>query len=232
MEADELAGVAAGEVGSAYGAGEESVAGEQQGLVREIEADAALGVAGGVKDGAGEAGLVLLGVGSDGDGFAVVEGVVRGGDVGSGDAEPGGLGVHHFDQREVVQVVEDGCAGELFEAVGPGDMVDVGVGDDDLLDGERVFCEEGEDAGDVVAGIDDDGLVGGFVAEDGAVALEQTDGENFEDHGSLRLIANDAGLTRNYTRDGFWIALGNRSMNRKMRKPMTCALGDFEASIF
>ena len=61
-------------------------------------------------------------------------------------------------------------------------MVDVGVGDDDLLDGELVLCEQGNDAGDVVAGIDDEGLAGGFVAEDGAVALEHADGKDFVDH--------------------------------------------------
>ena len=105
------------------------------------------------------------------------------GDGGGGDAEPAGLNVHHFDQGEVVLVVEDGGAGELLEAVGSGDVIDVGVGDDDLLDGEVVLGEQGEDAGDVVAGVDDDGFAGGFVAEDGAVALEGADGEGFVDHG-------------------------------------------------
>ena len=66
--------------------------------------------------------------------------------------------------------------------MGSGDVIDVSVGDDDLLDGEVVFLEQSDDAGDVVAGIDDDGLAGGFVAEDGAVALEETDGEDFVDH--------------------------------------------------
>ena len=33
-------------------------------------------------------------------------------------------------------VVEDGGSGELLEAVGSGDVVDVGVGDEDLLDDE------------------------------------------------------------------------------------------------
>ena len=63
-------------------------------------------------------------------------------------------------------------------------MVDVGVGDDDLFDGEVVAVEDGLDAGDVVAGVDDDGFAGGFVAEDGAVALEEADGEDFVDHAS------------------------------------------------
>jgi len=144
-------------------------------LIREVEADGTFGVAGGVEDGAGDAG--------DGDEFAVVEGVVGVEDGRGRDAEPGGLNVHHFDQGQVVLVVEDGGAGELFEAVGAGDVVDVGVGNDDLLDGEGVPGEEGEDAGDVVAGIDDDGFAGGFIAEDGAVALEGAYGKGFEDHG-------------------------------------------------
>jgi hypothetical protein len=185
---EELRGIASGEVGAAYGSGEESVAGEEEGLGREVEADASFGVAGGVEDGAGEARSIALRGGSDGDELAVVEGVVGGGDGGGGDAEPAGLNVHHFDQGQVALVVEDGGAGELLEAVSAGDVVDVGVSDDDLLDGERVFGEEGHDAGDVVAGVDDDGFAGGLVAEDGAVALEGADGDGFEDHGFLRLM--------------------------------------------
>jgi len=108
------------------------------------------------------------------------------------------LNGHHFDLGEVVLVVEDRRAGDLLEAMGSGDVVDVGVGDDDLFDGERVFGEESEDAGDVVAGVDDDGFAGGLVAEDGAVALEGADGEDFVDHGSSRVMANgwrsDTGL--------------------------------------
>jgi len=186
--AKKLVGLASGEVGAAYGSGEEGVSGQEEMLVREVEADGAFSVTGSVEDGAGEALSALLGTGPDGDELAVVEGVIGVGDGGGGDAEPGGLNVHHFDLGEVVFVIEDGGAGDLLEAVGSGDMVDVGVGDDDLLDGEPVFGEEGEDAGDVVAGVDDDGFAGGLVAEDGAVALEGTDGEGFEDHDVFRVM--------------------------------------------
>ena len=61
-------------------------------------------------------------------------------------------------------------------------MVDVGVGDDDLLDGEAVLLERADDAGDLVAWVDDDGFAGGFVTQDGTVALKETDGEDFVDH--------------------------------------------------
>ena len=133
MELDELVGVAAGEVGAAHGAGEECVSRDEEGVVGEVEAGAALGVAGGVEDGGGEAG--------DGDGLVVGEVGVGWGDLGGGDAEPAGLDVHHLDQREVELVVEDGGAGEALELQGSGDVVDVGVGDDDLLEGELVAGE-------------------------------------------------------------------------------------------
>ena len=38
-------------------------------------------------------------------------------------------------------------------------MVDVGVGDDDLFNGEVMAVEDGLDTRDVVAWIDDDGFV-------------------------------------------------------------------------
>jgi len=94
---------------------------------------------------------------------------------------------HDGDQREVCLVVDDGGAGDLFEGLRAGDVVEVSVGDDDLLSGELVFGECGEDARDVIAGVDDDGFARGLVAEDGAVALEEADREGFADHGSLVL---------------------------------------------
>jgi hypothetical protein len=190
---EEFVGIASGEIGAAHGAGEEGVSGEEEGLVGEVEADGALGVTGGVEDGAGEACPVEFGVGSYGDEFAVVEGVVGVSDDGGGDAEPAGLNVHHFDQGQVLPVIEDGGAGELLEAVSAGDVVDVGVGDDDLLDGEGVLVEQGENAGYVVAGVYDDGFAGGFVGEDGAIALKGADGDGFEDHGFFRVMERKRG---------------------------------------
>jgi hypothetical protein len=60
----------------------------------------------------------------------------------------------------------------------------MGVGDDDLPDGEAVLFESGHNAGDVAAGIDHDGLARDLVTEDGAVALERADDEDFVDHTS------------------------------------------------
>ena len=61
-------------------------------------------------------------------------------------------------------------------------MVDVGVGDEDLLEGETEGGEAAMDAADFVAGIDDDGFAGGLVGKDGAVALQRADGKGLENH--------------------------------------------------
>lgn len=172
---DEFSAVASGKIGAAYGASKQGVSGEQQGLFRKIEANAALGVARSVEDRTGQT--------RNRDLLAVFEAGVRRGHLGGGNAEPSSLNVHHLHQWQIVLVVEDGCSGELLEALRPGNMVDVAVGDDDLLDGKLVLLKRGDDAGDVVAGIDHDGLAGGFVAENGAVALERAYDEDLVDHG-------------------------------------------------
>jgi nicotinamide mononucleotide (NMN) deamidase PncC len=53
--ANELLRITAGKIRPAHGASEECVAGEEQGLLGKIEADAALSVAGRVEDGPAEA---------------------------------------------------------------------------------------------------------------------------------------------------------------------------------
>ncbi len=118
----------------------------------------------------------------DGEGLTVGEGSVRRRDLRRGDSEPGSLNVHHLYQGKVVLVVEDGGAGEALEVLGPRNVVDVGVGDNDVLHGESVSLEDGLDGWNVVAGIDDDSLARGFVAKDGAVALEQADGKYLVNH--------------------------------------------------
>ena len=173
---DELLAVAPGQVSSPDGACEEGISGQKQSLLGKIEADAAFSVAGGMEDGSGQAG--------DGDDLAVFKAGVGWGDFGGGDAKPSGLNIHHLHQRQVILVVEDRRSGKLLEALRPGDVVDMGVGNDDLFEREMVLLKGGNDPGDVVAGIDHDGLVGDFIAQDGAVALQRAYDENFVDHGS------------------------------------------------
>ena len=45
------------------------------------------------------------------------------------------------EQGKIVLVEEDGSAGQGFELEGAADVVDVGVGDEDLLEGETEGCE-------------------------------------------------------------------------------------------
>lgn len=178
-------------------------------MLRKVEADTAFRMSGSVKDGAGEAASAVLSTGSDGDGLAVVQGIVWWGNFRGGDAQPACLRVHHFDQGDIKLVVEDGRAGKLLEALRSGNVVDVGVGDDDLLEAELVLFEELHDPRDVVAGIDDDGFVGGLVAQDGAVALERADYQDFVDH-----VSKSNGLSSICD-----VIDKNRVIKRKMRRP-------------
>ncbi len=86
-------GIAAGQVGASDRAGEESISGDEKGMVGEIEATAAFGVAWGVDDGAAEAG--------DGDNLAVLKIVIGDATSGVGYAEPAGLHIHHLDQGQI-----------------------------------------------------------------------------------------------------------------------------------
>jgi len=168
---------ATGEIGAANGAGEQGVASNQLLFCGEIEADAAFGVAGGMKDAGG--------VRSGGDGFSGGHAAVDINPAGRGHADPRGLHVEHFQQGVVILVEEDGGASGGAEFHGSADVVDVGVGDDDLLDLQIVFADDSLDVFDVVAGVDDHGFVSALVADDGAIALQRADGEDFMDHGSI-----------------------------------------------
>ena len=98
-------------------------------------------------------------------------------------------------------VEQDGGAGGGAEFHGSADMVDVGVGDDDLFDLKIVFADYAEDVFDLVAGVDDHGFVGGFVTDYRAVALQGADGEDFVDHGFIVQIitTGDTGVAQSYT---------------------------------
>jgi len=177
QRAHDLLHGAAGQVGAADGAGEQRVAGDQFLLRSEIQADAAFGVAGGVQD--------LGGVRSGSDGVSGRDAAINFDFAGRGHSAPERLDVEHFEQGVVVLVEQDGRAGGGAEFHGSADVVNVGVGDDDLFDLEIVLADEGEDVVDVVARINDHGFAGGLVADDGAVAVQRADGEDFVDHGCI-----------------------------------------------
>jgi hypothetical protein len=64
-------------------------------------------------------------------------------------------------------------------------VIDVGVGDDDLLDLQVMLAEERENVLNVVPGVDDQGFVRGLVANDRTVALQRPDGKDFVNHVSI-----------------------------------------------
>ena len=65
------------------------------------------------------------------------------------------------------------------------DMIDVGVGNKDLLESKGEGGEAAMDAGDLVSGIDDDGFAGFLVGQNCAVALQRADREGLKDHGFI-----------------------------------------------
>jgi hypothetical protein len=64
-------------------------------------------------------------------------------------------------------------------------MIDVRVGNNNLLYSQIVFLNDGQDVCDVIAGIDDNRLAGLLIADDRAIALQGTDRQDFVDHGAL-----------------------------------------------
>src|SRR5690606_26466611 len=61
-------------------------------------------------------------------------------------------------------------------------MVEMAVGDENLLDGQPVMGDNFEDVVQVAAGIDDGSLFRFFTPDDGAVLLEAGDGDDAEFH--------------------------------------------------
>jgi hypothetical protein len=64
-------------------------------------------------------------------------------------------------------------------------MVDVGMGDDNLAQGEAMLLQPGENFRNVVSGIDNDGFVGYLVAQDGAIAAQRANRKTLKDHGFI-----------------------------------------------
>src|SRR5262249_1480301 len=97
-------------------------------------------------------------------------------------SDPGSLNIDHLQQRVIVLVQQDrsaGCGAQLHRSAY---VVDVGVRDDDLLDGKFVPAYCLQDMLDVVTGIDDDALVDLLVTNYGAVTPEDADRKDLMDH--------------------------------------------------
>ena len=124
---EDLVVVAAGKISAADAACEEGVASEDHLERSEVEADGALGVAGRVDDVRWET--------VEADDAAVVQGFIGRGSLRSLYTEPCGLVRHHLEERQVGLMEINGSAGEGFELERATDVVDVSVGNEDLLQG-------------------------------------------------------------------------------------------------
>jgi hypothetical protein len=120
--------------------------------------------------------------GSEADGQAIVGTGIRGYHRGRGNAEPVSLHLHHAQQTQVLLVEKHRCSGSLSEQGRAAYVVDMGMSDNDLAQGETVLLQPGEDFGDVVSGVDNQCFVRDFVPEDGAIAAERTDWKALKDH--------------------------------------------------
>jgi hypothetical protein len=184
---NDLVVVSARKVGASDAAGKQGVSGNKQPEGDKMQANRTLGVAGSVD--------YLGGAGSEADIEAVGEQIVGRGGLRRRDAQPASLHFHHFQQGQVVFVHHDRRAGEALELERAANVVNVGVGDENLFELEAQLSQAPMDAGNFVAGIDDDGLARLLIAQDGAVALKWADREGLDDHGSI-LGYGPSGLCR------------------------------------
>src|SRR5208282_1510023 len=139
--------------------------------------DAALGVAGSVENVRCEV--------TRSQRFAVCDARFDGHRARRGHAEPGRLYVEHFQQRVVILVEQDWRARQCAQLHGSADVIDVGVGDDDLLHFQLVLTDDGKNVFNVVARVNDHGFVRGLIADDRAVTLQRAYGKDFVDHQSI-----------------------------------------------
>ena len=89
-----------------------------------------------------------------------------------GDSQKGPLLRHMFIESEVRLVQEHAGVGLLLQFGGGADMIDVGVGVNDLGHGEAVLVQTLDDILHLIARIDDDRFLGLRISQNDAVALE------------------------------------------------------------
>jgi len=174
---DDLLVISARKVGATDASGEEGVASQHHFERSEVETDGSLGMARRMED--------LCRVIFEADAAVVGEGFVGGRGFGCLDAKPGCLLGHHLKERQISFVQIDGSAGEGFKLECSANVVNVGMGDEDLIELDPEGVEAAVDAGDLIARVDDDGFACFFVGEDCAVALERADRKRFENHEAI-----------------------------------------------
>lgn len=177
---DDLAWVAAGQIGAADAARKQSISGNDHLERLEMKTNRTLGVTRRVQH--------FGGVAIETDTQPIGEAYVGSGHIGCWNADPRRLLLHHFEKREIILVEKDGSAGEMLQLECAADMIDVAVRDQDLLELQAKVGEAAVNPADFIAGIDNDGFGGILVAEQGAIALQGADGERLENHEDILAI--------------------------------------------
>src|SRR5450631_2564446 len=144
---DNLFEIAARKIGATDASGKERVAGDDHFQRREMQADGTLGVAWGVKN--------LRRIFVECDDFAIDQAFVWRSDFRGRNANPRGLFRHDLEEGQVVSVEKDGGACEALELECATYVVNVSMGNEDLLEFEAEVSETAMNAGHLVAGIDD-----------------------------------------------------------------------------
>jgi hypothetical protein len=193
-----------GEIGAADASREQGVAGDQQFFRGKIEADAAFGVSGSVENVRRQAARPQQ--------FAVCDTRFDCNFSRRGYSDPCGLHVEHFQQRIVILIEQDLRARLCAQLHGSAYVIDVGMGDDDLLHFQLVLTDDGENVFNVVARIDDHGFVRGLIADDRAVTLQRAGGKDLVDH---NLIFAQAGTIHHLP--GVWV-VGQFDFHRISKK--------------
>jgi hypothetical protein len=92
------------------------------------------------------------------------------------------LHFHRVQQTQVMVIEKYRRAGRLLKEERSTHVVDMGMGDDNLAQGEATLMQPGKDLWNVVSRIDDDGFLGSLVTQDGAIATQRANRKSLKDH--------------------------------------------------
>ncbi len=180
--AKELFRVTTGQVRTTNGTGKERVPRKQQFFLRKIETAAPLRMSRRMEcDSLDSVNRNRLSIGQSN---------VRGEHLWRRDAQPRCLYIHHLHEWKVVLVVQNRSACTSLQLLGSGNVVDMGMRNNNLLHRQAMPSKHRHNRRNIVSGIDNNRLTRRLVAQNGAVALEQPDRKNLVDH-ALRVQANE-----------------------------------------
>ena len=173
----DLPGVAAGQIGAADTAGKERIAGNEQALRLRVEAAGALRVAGSKNHPQRKARQPHhLSVGQ----FAVWRM-----HLGRLQSHPSSLRIHAVQEIKIGRMQQHRRAGQLAQSGRRAGVVQMRMGEQDLLEGQPQIGQPLRDAPSLVTRIDDNRLAALLIAHQRAIGLQRAGRKAFQDHGSI-----------------------------------------------